>query len=736
MSVIRTKFNKLLSIALLGAVGLSSPVSADKGDLLSVTNDGSRLRSLPSVKGAILQNLKQGDTLTELSRKGKWAQVSLGASGVSGWIFMSNIERSAKANASRKITAHGANSISGPILKLSDLGYKDGILFEGTAANHARKLYFQVPQEVNMRRGLLRLHYRYSPLLEKHSNMRIYINGIPRKLVRLGVDASGGWLDIPLDGTDLQKRFVQIEVRSALLLSNDRCLDERIGGAYLQILPDTTLQWQLDGEIASIRTFWQFLPAKVVVSLPKGALNAKLFRSTLELTQLLQRNGRQVSFVRLPEMGDIIVAPGNKIKDWIEDHYHKSVADRYKFSAVNKNLVLVTLSDKQFLAVSDAHDSNSMKFLSSDWRDLALADSYQVETGIKKTILSEKHYSLALQSMGMNTDVLEMTTQASWSATVNPSYLPPGHRLDKVRIQLIAAPSMTDKPVMFYSYLNGVLIKASRLENTGRSDEIVLSLPQHLLSRVNNLYFVARRPIEGNSNNCKGEPMQFPIQITPTSSVETVVDDTVPDNFSRLPSYLSAGYETYLPKKYLQQPEKVLGYLSTLTTDMDLPSQVGTVNFYTPDEKITPKAAFILFGKANIEFSKQSVKFDQGRINIMNQANEVLLAVDDLPKVSIAQVVKSGSVYGMWVLPPDPAQLTQVKDMHLSKDDVAFSDHNGVLMTLDSSQPGLSRVEYPDSAGWFELFGEYRFWYFAIGWILLTSLIVYLYRLSKSHRKN
>jgi hypothetical protein len=329
-----------------------------------------------------------------------------------------------------------------------------------------------------------------------------------------------------------------------------------------------------------------------------------------------------------------------------------------------------------------------------------------------------------------------MTTQASWSANINPSHLPPGHRLNKVRIQLIAAPSMTDKPVMFYSYLNGVLIKAVRMVDTGRSDEIVLSLPKHLLSRVNNLHFVARRDLSDSNNNCTGEPMQFPIQMKPDSTVETVIDDTVPENFAQLPGYLSAGYDAYLPKKYLQQPEKVLGYLSTLMTDMDLPTQVGMVHFYTPDEAITPKAPFIMFDKANIVFSKQGVRFDKGRIDVMNHNGEVLLAVDTLPRVSIAQVVRAGNIHGLWVLPPDPAQLTPIKDMHLSKDDIAFADHNGILLTLDSSQPGLSRVDYPDSAGWFELFGEYRFWYFAVGWLLLTSLIVYLYRLSRSHRKN
>lgn len=728
-----TSFKAIFMVTLCSIVMFPVSVNADKGDTLVVTTEGSRLRSQASTQSVILDSLPLGEKLSELQRKGQWIQVSTDH-GVQGWMYNGNVELHAQAK-TVAIISEKTPDLNGPVLKLSDLGYANGILFEGSAANHARKLYFQVPQDVAMNRGLLRIHYRFSPLLEKHSNMRIYVNKSPRKIVRLGGDSTGGWLDVSLAKSDLQKRFVEVEIRSAMLLSDDRCFDERTGGAYLQVLSDTTLQWQLQGEVSSIRTFWQLLPANVSVSLPEGEISEETFRTALGVTQLLKRSGREVSFSRLPEIGNVVIASPAKVKSALATKFTQAAVDKVQV-ADSKNLVLVSVEGKQFLSIAANHNSHSLDFLSGKWRDLALAGAYQVKTDVNKGVLSEDNYALSLQKLGMNTDVVEMSSQASWSVNINPSQLPPGHRPDKVRLQLITAPSMSDKPVMFYSYLNGVLLKAVRMVDTGRNDEIVLSLPSHLLSRVNNLHFVAQRDLSNSLSNCAGEPMQFPIQLKPDSSLETVLNDTVPTNFAALPGYLSAGYDTYLPRQYLSQPEKVLDYMATLVADMDLPTQVGTLRFYSADEAITPQAPFILLGKANVSFSKQGVRFDKGRIDVVNQNDEVLLAIDALPKVSIAQLVRLAGNYGLWVLPPDPSQLGRVKDMHMSKDDVAFADHNGILMTLDSTQPGLSRVDYPDTASWFELFGEYRFWYFAVGWLLLTSLIVYLYRLSRSHRKN
>jgi hypothetical protein len=718
----------------------SSYAAAEIGDAYFVTKDNSRLRSLPSTEGTVLLNMKRGQLMTELLRNNNWVNVKLSNKDLSGWVYEGSIkpvvQETKKLQEDKKPTSKTAKNEFVQQMSLVQLGYKNGIIFEGSSANHARKLYFQVPQDIGIQQGIFRIHYLYSPLLESHSNLRVYINGSPRKIVRLGSELHSGWLEVKLSAEDLLKRFIQVELKSAMLISKDRCFDERVGGAYLQILPDSKVQWHLQGDIASIRSYWQLLPKQVSVTLPQEELQGELFRNALGLTQQLLRSGHQVTYTRLPVMGDIVIAPEEQIFKWIEQQYKDLPANSISTTTKGKNIALINLPDRQFLALWGAHDTQTLSFLSDSWHSLAAAGGYQLYTGAHSGSLMDESYALKLQDLGMDTGLIEMSDQASWSSTINPSQLPPGHRLHKVRIQLITAPSASNKPMMFYVYLNSVLIKAVRLKNTGESQEIVLSLPKREMQRSNNLQFVAQRDLSDLDLSCSSETMQYPIQIKPQSTIETILDTATPEQFANLPLYLSRGYDTFLPQAYLKQAEKVLPYLSSMLIDMDLPLMAERMKFYKPEEMVSPVAPFVLLGKTDTTFDKQSVMFGKGRIDILDQHGNVLLAVDALPKISIAQIVRSGDVYGLWLMPPDKGPLAPIKEMSLSKDDVAFADENGVLLTLDSTQIGLARVDYPQKTSWFELFGEYRFWYFAIGWLLLTSLIIYLYRLSRSHRKN
>jgi len=69
-----------------------------------------------------------------------------------------------------------------------------------------------------------------------------------------------------------------------------------------------------------------------------------------------------------------------------------------------------------------------------------------------------------------------------------------------------------------------------------------------------------------------------------------------------------------------------------------------------------------------------------------------------------------------------------------SEDDVAFIDASGVIKTMDSSEPSLAQVYYPDVEDWFDVLGKYRFWLMVLLWFLLTMVVVYLYRMSRANK--
>ncbi|PJA31883.1 MAG: hypothetical protein CO187_06975, partial [Zetaproteobacteria bacterium CG_4_9_14_3_um_filter_53_7] len=61
-------------------------------------------------------------------------------------------------------------------------------------------------------------------------------------------------------------------------------------------------------------------------------------------------------------------------------------------------------------------------------------------------------------------------------------------------------------------------------------------------------------------------------------------------------------------------------------------------------------------------------------------------------------------------------------------------DSMGVIKTLNSREPSLAQVYYPDVEDWFDVLGKYRFWLMVLLWFLLTMVVVYLYRMSRANK--
>ena len=108
--------------------------------------------------------------------------------------------------------------------------------------------------------------------------------------------------------------------------------------------------------------------------------------------------------------------------------------------------------------------------------------------------------------------------------------------------------------------------------------------------------------------------------------------------------------------------------------------------------------------------------------------------VNHLTGVTVAEIAKGSSSYGLWVIPSEDAGKAITKSLDLSEDDVAFIDSHGVLKTLNSSETSTVQVYYPDAEDWFDVLGKYRFWLMVLLWFLLTMVVVYLYRMSRANR--
>lgn len=610
------------------------------------------------------------------------------------------------------------------VVTLEDLGYEKGSLIEAASANQT--FFFPVPLDLKISSAQLQLHYNASPELNKHAYYRIYVNDMPRRTVSLSGPREQHVLNLPLQAGDLKQRFIKIRIKSSLPVTDNRCLDDRITAGYLHFRANSGVQYRFHGSPKTIRAAWELLPRKVRVSIPAGKLDEEVFNAALLMGQALEANGKKVLFTTLPVLGEIVIAP----KSALAAMGAKSVGNNQLGEGINA--ALMVMKGRGFIAVTDPFVGSNV-FFEQPWIGLASAGRYQVYPVSSKLEEGKSdRYAISLSDLGLDIKNSEMYRRIEWGIAVSSDQFPAGYFPDTMLLQVVSTPSDSETPVMLYVYLNDVLQEVVRLDNNGKKQTVAVRLNRADLKRHNRIRLLAQRKvIEGN---CEGDPERFPIQIHPDSSLQAVPDETLPASMADLSNYLRKGVDIYLPRDYLSRPLSVLGLLSRMGANLALPLEVKKIHYFTEDAEVAPVGPFILVGNAKSVFKNPPVRFDQGHIRVIDKRGQVLLEASELPGITVGQLVQTDRYYGLWLMPWSLTALPRLDAMYSSDGDVVFADSTGVLLTLHSDKPGLARIVYADAQNWFDVIGRYRFWFFALGWLLLTVLIVHLYRQARRHK--
>jgi hypothetical protein len=600
---------------------------------------------------------------------------------------------------------------------LAQLGYRNGIQFDGVQSVHDVEVFFPVPKDVNIQSGRVRLHYRSSALLHKQSNVRVYVNRIP--LVASNLNSDGDQvLEIPVRKQDLMTKdgLIRLGVKVSMLFSDDRCLDERINGGYFYLQPESSLSITVRDEASSLRGAWDLLPREVKVSLPMGTVTPEIFSAAWSLNEMLVGEGKKVSFVRIPEIGDIVIAPDAQIQAALGQ------------SVAGSNVALANAGEgRNVIVLSAPFDVTPFYLLSAKWRVLSSSSHYQVFPLEKAKAESEDKYRLMLNDMGLNTDTRQVDRIVEWHFMYSSDKMPSGYAAQSVELDVTSTPGSAEHPVMFYVYYNDVLQSASRLENDGKPHRISVAIPKEGATRRNAIRLVTQREyIEGD---CHGDMPRFPVQIMPTSHMLVARHSIpTPKEFYELGMYFRDGFDTYLPVSYLQQPDRVLNMLTRLVIDQSMTVDTKRVSFYESNATLKPTNPFLVLGRPQIELDYQPVRFDKGHIKLLGENETTLLDVDRLPDLAIAQIVKADDAIGLWLAPGQEGAALPDNTFQFDHDDVAFVDSTGVLLNLDSRNPGSTRVYYPEQRTLMQWIDAHRYWLLFAAWAVLVAGVIFLFR--------
>ncbi len=717
------------------------------GDTLTVSGKQAVIYSSPNEASSKVMNVDSKMKLIEMDRQSGWVLVTERTSHVQGWVREKDIRASKRKARSRSVvspaSARKTLSALGPIrtITLDDMGFKKGHVFKGSQSGHVQDFYFKTPMDSSIRGGVFRVSYRASELLFTLSNIRIYINDIPLTQITVKADNMVHENAVVLPSSMFRDGMVKVSIEAGTLVDKNRCLDIRSGGGFLHILPTTAMDITYSSIDKSIRDAWRMLPPKVVVSLPTGDLDATQFSAAMAVMELLTNAGKKVVIKRLPVIGDVVVAPKAdiiKVLNQRGKRLHKgfvALKSGDVFRTPTDNLNLIRSGNVASVAVSEPYDVQPLYMIEGRWELLAAGRHYDLNKPDRlysmRTLPKDSNSeTFTLPLYQLNTEPHYIGRETTWNATLSPQDLPSGTRLDMLRLNIIAPVRWEADPnYELYVFLNDVMVFSKRLENDGLKHDYSVPLPVGYQQQYNNLRFVVQHDVV--SGDCFGVlPTDF-VQITPDTSIVVKKTDEAPTEFSGLAQYFSSGFDTFIADKYLSDPESALQLIARMITDLPLVMDYARVHFVKEADALNPDGPFVAFGNFNLDNLDAPVTMNKGPVEIRDKDGKTFFSVNVLPKITIAQIANASSSYGLLVLPSGLVKHEFYKKLRLIEGDVAFIDAHGVLLNIDSKQPTLAEVYYPDTKDWFAVMGEYRFWLLGLLWFLLSLFIVYIFRISR-----
>lgn len=618
------------------------------------------------------------------------------------------------------------------VTSLYEMGFTQGNVFEGASSEHEFSVFFPLPVDSAPQAGVVKLRYKTSALTGTVPEIRVEINDHTVQSIPLSLDPTLSGLDIPISMEDIKVGYVKLTVRASVMPLDVRCFDERLFALhYIHILPETRVELSgLTNKVTSLRGVWSVLPKDVTLSIPHD-LTPELMKVILQTSTHLRLSGKTVDFVRLPEMGDVVVAERAYLANWLAFIPGVPPGD---FSP-DSNISVIHRAESglsNIIVLTEAASERDLQLLSRDWRKVNLAGEYidMTPSGVDR----RASRTFTLGEMGVDDRPRTITRTVDWKFFAGLPQVPGNMRIKSLHINVVAPPSKDrmDERLLLFVYVNNILQEVQPVENTGKTQSFTFNIANYSQWVGRNYVRIMAQRFE--PRDCLNSLAAYPMQITRDSSVEFERFDVDPKIFNDLHPYFAEGFDLYVDEHHFS-PEH-LSLLTTVLSDQQYDLANLKVISYDGTIPFKPTRPFMIYGRQKIALDDVTVRFDRGPIEVQTDDKRVLLAVKDLPGISIAQVVKHNGQGGLWLTPAEGAEYSTIKKYFLEQGDTSFADPSGEVLNMRTRKMNRAHVSYPEFLDFFGRLGRYRFWIVAFGWMIIGLALVMIYRQTLQHQKH
>jgi len=589
---------------------------------------------------------------------------------------------------------------------LSDLGYREGL--QQSTQEGSVSFYLPVPQDVEVSNPRLELLFTSSAMLGPSASLQVALNGTPRQTVALAGaigETAPRSLVLPLSQEDLRRPYLEVRVRANFSSDDTKCTWQGTGQDFVTVLPQSRLAFGVPAAAPrSIRGFLTTLPHQVRIAVAAPAPGPEELRAGWMLASTLQAHGHQVAFSSLAEGGDIVIGPRAQL-------------------ALNG----VTLSDGQTMALTEGANGTQ----------LAIAEPFQIDTLAEpwSRLLAGRAYAqsvaghakpvggdvVPLTQLGADTSARRFSDAAEW--TFNVDALPAGRALSKLRLNLIVPPS-DDHALVLYVFQNNALRGLETMPQRGGTQTVTVPLVEGGPITSGPVRVVLMR--QTTTSLCHGPVPNAYAQLLPSSTLETRPNDAAAETIAAFAGSVGRGYSVHVPAVALAEPATWIGTLAGLGKSLDLDPRTAVVQ--TTDQAPQADRPFVWLGTALPAGFSAPIAFDRGRIQVKDSQGNNLLDTDTLPDITATSLLRNGNARGLWLRKLGEGVPVAPPEMKGSPGDLMFGDARGVLTSLDTRQNDVMTVDYPDYTTWWDRALQYKGWLFALGWVLLTVLVVLVVR--------
>ncbi|WP_322045383.1 cellulose synthase [Paraburkholderia sp. J67] len=199
----------------------------------------------------------------------------------------------------------GAGRMESRTVSLADLGVREPVVLH--APDAAQELYLPVPANLPIDNATLQLDASYLRGNGGRTTFVLSLDGSPVQ-ARTPADGQGdGSLSIGVDGAPRASGFVRVGLQWSSVLNDAVCTDQTAIANLWRVAPTTHLTYQFDtSTINDVRTAWSALPAKPVIAVGAGKLDAGAYDVAWRLEALLMRNGATPVTQIVPAVGDTV----------------------------------------------------------------------------------------------------------------------------------------------------------------------------------------------------------------------------------------------------------------------------------------------------------------------------------------------------------------------------------------------------------------------------------------------